>query len=224
MSRFFPRLSLALLLTLAPAAFAQQPLSGDEEKALIARLQQQRQQMPAITASFTEEKVTRLLTKPVISTGTIAFQAPNKFRRELSGNNPSTTVCDGQELWIYYPNFKEAEKYTLGQKQFFDESLAALTAGLNFQNVEKFFRVAAAKEGSGYRVSLTPKTGGLKRILTGLTVWLDGEGMIQKTDAALPKGDRVTTTYRNVRAAKQSDAKFEFTPPPGAKVSTPLGK
>jgi chaperone LolA len=224
MSRSFLRLSLSLFLAVASVASAQQPLGADEEKALISKLQQQRAQMPAITANFTEEKITRLLTKPVVGNGTIAFQAPNKFRRELAGNNPSTTVCDGEVLWIYYPNFKEAEKYTLGQKQFFDESLAALTAGLNFQNVEKFFRVGAAKESNGYRVSLTPKTGGLKRILTALTVWLDEDGMIQKTDAALPKGDRVTTVYKNVKAAKQSDAKFEYAPPAGTNVSTPLGK
>jgi chaperone LolA len=224
MSRFFPSLSIALFLGVFAVSYAQQPLPADEEKALIAKLQQQRAQMPAVNASFTEEKNTRLLAKPIVSSGTIAFQAPNKFRRELSGNNPSTTVCDGHELWIYYPNFKEAEKYTLGQKQFFDESLAALTAGLNFQNVERFFRVDVVREGNGYRVTLTPRTGGLKRILTALTVWLDDEGMIQKTDAALPKGDRVVTTYRNVRAAKQSDARFEFTPPAGVKVSTPLGK
>ena len=224
MSRSFLRLSLSLLLASAAVSPAQQPMGAEEEKALITKLQQQRAQMPAITASFTEEKVTRLLSKPINSSGTLAFQAPNKFRRELSGNNPSTTVCDGEVLWIYYPNFKEAEKYTLGQKQFFDESIAALTAGLNFQGVERFFRVAAVKDGSSYRIALTPKTGGLKRILTALTVWLDGDGMIQKTDAALPKGDRVTTIYKNVKAAKQSDAKFEYAPPAGTNVSTPLGK
>jgi chaperone LolA len=225
MSRSFPLLSALVFLACSSFAIGQQPgLSADEEKALLAKLQQQRAQMPAVTATFTEEKTTRLLTKPVMSTGTLAFQAPNKFRRELTGNNPSTTVCNGQELWIYYPNFKEAEHYTLGQKQFFDDSLAALTAGLNFQNVERFFRVNVAKDGGSYRVVLTPKTGGLKRILADLTVWLDDDGTIQKTDAALPKGDRVVTSYRGVHAAKQSDAKFDFTPPAGAKVSTPLGK
>jgi chaperone LolA len=223
MSRSFPRLSLIALLVLSPFASAQE-LSGDEEKALVTKLQQQRAQMPAITASFTEEKTTRLLKKPIVSAGTLAFQAPNRFRRDLTGNNPSTTVCNGQELWIYYPNMQAAEKYTLGQKQFFDDSIAALTAGLNFQDVERFFRVSAVREGSNYRVTLTPKSGGLKRILTGLTVWLDGEGIIQRTDASLPKGDRVTTTYKNVRPAKYSDAKFEFAPPAGVNVSTPLGK
>jgi chaperone LolA len=201
-----------------------QELKPEDEKALLVKLQQQRAQMPAITASFSEEKTTRLLAKPLQSSGTIAFQAPNKFRRELTGANPSTTVCDGSELWIYYPNFKEAEHYTLGQKQFFDDSLAALTAGLNFTDVERFFKVAVAKDGESYRVALTPKSGSLKRIITALTVWLDSEGAIQKTDAILPKGDRLTTTYKGVRAAKQSDAKFEFAPPAGVKVSTPLGK
>lgn len=224
MSRSFLRLSLLASFALTGVSFAQQPLAAEEEKELLTRLQQQRAQMPAITANFTEEKTTRLLAKPIISTGTIAFQAPNKFRRELVGNNPSTTVCDGNELWIYYPNFKEAEHYTLGQKQFFDDSLAALTAGLNFTNVERFFKVEAAKEGTGYRVALNPKTGSLKKILIGLTVWMDAEGAIQKTDAQLPKGDRVVTTYKGVRAAKQSDAKFEFAPPAGVKVSNPLGK
>ena len=41
--------------------------------------------------------------------------------------------------------------------------------------------------------------------------------------AALPKGDRIVTTYRNVRAHKTVEAKFDFTPPAGAHVSTPLG-
>ena len=223
MSRFFPRLSLIALLVLSPVARAQE-LSADEEKTLVTKLQQQRAQMPAITASFTEEKTTRLLKKPIVSSGTLAFQAPNRFRRDLTGNNPSTTVCNGQELWIYYPNMQAAEKYTLGQKQFFDDSIAALTAGLNFQDVERFFQVKALREGANYRIILTPKRGGLRRILEGLTVRLDGDGIIQQTDAILPKGDRVTTTYRNVRAAKHSDAKFEFTPPAGVNVSTPLGK
>jgi chaperone LolA len=219
MSRFFLLLSL-----LAAASLHAQDLTPEEQKTLVSKLQAHRAEMPSLTAEFSEERTTRLLNKPITSNGTIAFQAPNKFRRELRGSAPSLTVCDGTHLWIYYPNFKQAEHYTLGQKQFFDDSIAALTAGLNFQNVEKYFRVAASKQGTGHRIVLTPKSGSLRRILTGLTVTLDGEGNIQKTDAALPKGDRVVTTYKNVRAAKISEAKFDFTPPAGVEVTTPLGK
>jgi outer membrane lipoprotein-sorting protein len=220
MSRYF--LLLSLCITLVPLARAQQ-LTADEEKALLAKLRDHRTQYPALTADFSEERTTRLLNKPLLSTGTIAFRTPNKFRRELKGGSPSLTVSNGTELWIYYPNFKEAEHYTLGRKQFFDDSLAALTAGMNFHDVEKFFRITASHDGAGYRIALAPKTSSLRRILVGLTVSLDAGGVIEKTEAILPKGDRVLTRYRNVRPSRQSDGKFDFTPPPDAHVSTPLG-
>lgn len=222
MSRYFlPLFLFSLFFT--PLLHAQE-LTADEQKKLMAALQARRAEMPSMTAEFTEERTTRLLSKPIVSTGTVAFQAPNKFRRELKGNAPSLTACNGSDLWIYYPNFKQAEHYTLGQRQFFDDSIAALTAGLNFQDVDKYFRFTVEKEAAGHKVTLTPKSGSLKKILTSLTVWLDAEGDIQKSDAALPKGDRVVTTYRAVKATKVSDAKFDFAPPAGVEVTTPLGK
>ena len=211
------------LIALATVARAQQ-LSADDEKALLAKLRDQRAQFPALTADFTEDRTTHLLNKPIRGSGTIAFHAPGKFRREIKGASPSLTVCNGAELWIFYANFNEAEHYTLGRKQFFDDSLAALTAGLNFQDVDKFFRIAPTREGTGYRILLTPKSSGLRRILTSLTVWMNADAIIEKTDATLPKGDRILTTYRNVRALKTVDAKFDFTPPSSAHVSTPLSE
>ena len=217
-------LALSLIaLLLSPAVARAQQLSTDDEKALLAKLRDQRAQFPALTADFTEERTTHLLNKPIRGTGTIAFHAPGKFRRDIKGTSPSLTVCNGAELWIFYANFNEAEHYTLGRKQFFDDSLAALTAGLNFQNVENFFRISVRHEGAGHRILLTPKSSGLRRILTSLTVWMNADAIIEKTDATLPKGDRITTTYRNVRALKNVDVKFDFTPPAGAHVSTPLG-
>ena len=214
--------TFAALILFSAAAHAQQ-LSADDEKALLTKLREQRAQFPALTAEFTEERTTHLLNKPIRGTGTIAFHAPGKFRRELRGTSPSLTVCNGTDLWIHYPAFSEAEHYTLGKKQFFDDSLAALTAGLNFQDVEKFFRIAPAREGTGYRILLTPKSSGVRRFLTTLTVWLNADAVIEKTDATLPKGDRITTTYRNVRPQKSVEARFDFTPPAGTHISTPLG-
>lgn len=219
MSRYI--LALSLATTLVASA---QELTSDEQKALVEKLQSQRAQLPSLSAEFTEERTTRLVNKPIVSTGTMAFQSPNKFRREVKGSAPSMAVCNGQDLWIYYPAFKEAEHYTLGQRQVFDDSLAALTAGLNFEGVEKYFKIKAVKNGGGYDVALTPKSSGLRKYITSLQVSMDGDGVVKKTDAILPKGDRVVTSYRGVKSAKQSDSKFEFTPPEGVNVTMPLGK
>jgi outer membrane lipoprotein carrier protein len=224
MLRIFPRLFvvLALLAPLAPLSAADLPPA--ETQALMKSLQEHRAKFPSLTADFTEEKTTHLLTKPLVTNGTIAFQVPNKFRREVKGNSASLTVSDGAKLWIFYPAFNDVELYTLGQRQFFDDSIAALTAGLNFQNVEKFYTYTAARQEEGYRLVLTPRSGGLRKMVKDLTVFVDGDYKIARTEATLPKGDRVVTTYKNQRAVAVPASTFEFTPPADAKVTQPLGK
>jgi outer membrane lipoprotein-sorting protein len=40
----------------------------------------------------------------------------------------------------------------------------------------------------------------------------------------LPNGDRIVTTYSNQTRAPLPRSTFEFTPPPGTDISTPLGQ
>ena len=216
--------TLALVFGAMTIAARAAELPPAEATALLEKLQAHRAKFPALTADFTEEKTTHLLNKPLTSQGTIAFQTPNKFRRDIKGGSPSVTVSNGEKLWIYYPNFKEAELYTLGQRQFFDDSIAALTAGLNFDHVGEFYRYRAFRESDGYRLALTPKSGGLKRMVKELAVWVDDDFKIQKTEATLPKEDRVVTTYRNQRPTPLPASTFDFTPPAEAHISQPLGK
>src|SRR5881296_4542838 len=87
------------------------PLSEADLKNLLAGIRANR----STQADFQEERVIRLMKKPILSSGRIWFEPPNKFRREVKGNSPSVTVSDGRELWIYYPNFKSAERCPLGK-------------------------------------------------------------------------------------------------------------
>ncbi|MEY2528952.1 MAG: Outer rane lipoprotein carrier protein LolA, partial [Verrucomicrobiota bacterium] len=105
-----------LLLLLVPGLLQAEPLSPPDLKSLLSRIREKRAAAPQVQADFQEEKTVRLLNKPITSSGKIWFQSPNKFRREAKGNAPSLTVSDGQLLWIYYPNFKSAEKYSLGKR------------------------------------------------------------------------------------------------------------
>jgi len=219
--RRFPVLLLPALLCLR--AYSAE-LNPAETAGLIGRLKEHRAKFPSLTADFAEERVTRLLQKPLQTSGTIAFTAPNLFHREVRGANSSTTVCDGKQLWIYYPNFGEAERYTLGERAFFDDSIAALTAGLNFTNIEGYYRYEAFREDKGYRLVLHPKTGGLKRMLKQLSVWITDDFMIGRTETLLPKDGRIVTNYRNQKAEAVPASTFNFKPPADTKVSTPLGK
>src|SRR5437879_7976502 len=89
----FAALAFVVLTSIGKTA----PLSEADLKNLLAGIRQNR----TTQADFQEERVIRLMKKPILSSGRIWFQPPNKFRREVKGNAPSVTVSNGQQLWIF---------------------------------------------------------------------------------------------------------------------------
>src|SRR5689334_25166349 len=96
--------ALAILLVQSSIAPAQS-LSPQDIEGLLGRIRERRAAAPHVQADFREEKSIHLMNRPIVSTGKVWFEPPNRFRREVRGSSPSITVCDGRELWIYYPNF-----------------------------------------------------------------------------------------------------------------------
>ena len=210
-----------IFLAFALASVAKSaPLSDGELKNLIAAIRQNR----TTQADFQEQRVIRLMKKPVVSSGTVWFQPPNKFRREVKGNSPSVTVSDGRELWIYYPNFKSAERYPLGKGSPLDATVAAINSALILENIETSFNSSATKSDTGHELALLPRTGAMKRVFQKLDLRINNEFRVEGTDMLLPNGDRIVTTYSKQTRAPIPPSTFEFRPPPGTEVTTPLGQ
>src|SRR5437763_6624407 len=169
------------------------PLSEAELKNLLTAIRQNR----TTRADFQEERVIRLMKKPVVSAGTVWFQPPNKFRREVKGNSPSVTVSDGRELWIYYPNFKSAERYPLGKGSPLDATVAAINSALNLENIESSFNITATKTENRYQLQLMPRSYAMKRAFQKLDLKINEKFRVEGTDMLLPNGDRIVTTYSN---------------------------
>jgi outer membrane lipoprotein carrier protein len=199
------------------------PLSEADLKSLLAGIRQNRSNQ----ADFQEQRVIRLMKKPILSSGKVWFQPPNKFRREVKGNFPSLIVSDGRQLWIYYPNFKSAERYPLGKGSPLDSTVAAINSSLNLENVENTFQISATKSDppqAGYELTLLPRTPSMKRVFQKLDLRINDQLRVERTDMVLPNGDRIVTTYSNQTRGPVPASMFEFTPPAGTEVSTPLGK
>src|SRR5436309_15993130 len=133
----YAMLAVVAFMSIARAA----PLSEAELKNLLAAIRQNR----TTQADFQEQRVIRLMKKPILSSGTVWFQPSNKFRREVKGNSPSVTVSDGRQLWIYYPNFKSAERYPLGKGSPLDSTVTAINSALNLENIENTFQITPTK-------------------------------------------------------------------------------
>jgi outer membrane lipoprotein-sorting protein len=199
------------------------PLSEADLKNLLAGIRQNR----TTQADFQEQRMIRLMKKPILSSGKVWFQPPNKFRREVKGSSPSLTVSDGRQLWIYYPNFKSAERYPLGKGLPLDSTVAAINSSLNLENVENTFQITATKSDpsqAGYELTLLPRTPSMKRVFQKLDLRINDQLRVERTDMLLPNGDWIVTTYSNQTRAPVPASTFEFTPPPGTEVSTPLGQ
>ena len=215
-------LIVAGLISLTSFATAA-PLPESEVKNLLARIRENR----ITQADFQEQRVIRLMKKPLVSSGRVWFQPPNKFRREVKGNSPSVTVSDGQQLWIYYPNFKSAERYPLGKRSPLDSTVAAINSALNLENIENTFQITATKidpPQAGYELSLIPRTASMKRVFQKLELHISDQLRAERTEMFLPNGDRIVTSYSNQTRAPVPASTFEFKPPPGTDITTPLGK
>ncbi len=210
-----------MLLFIVVTSFAKSaPLSESDLKNLLAAIRQNR----STQADFQEQRVIRLMKNPVQSSGTVSFQPPNKFRREVKGNSPSITVSDGRNLWIYYPNFKSAERYPLGKGSPLDATVAAINSALNLENIENSFNISATKSDNAHELALLPRTAAMKRVFQKLDLRINDKFRVERTDMLLPNGDRIVTMYSNQTRAPISASTFEFKPPSGTEVTTPLGQ
>lgn len=216
-------LTLACFLSFIPFISAE-PLSPADLKALLGRIREKRAAAPQMQADFKEEKSVRMLNKPIVSSGKMWYQAPNKFRREAKGNSPSITVSNGQDLWIYYPNFKSAEHYSLGKRSPLDAGIAAITASLNLENVEGTYQITGTKEADGYQLQLIPRNPSMKRFLKTFNIRINTDLQVVRTEMAQPNGDQIVTIYSNENRAAIPASTFDFTPPAGTDVTTPLGR
>lgn len=216
-------LLLIFLASCAHGAKAEAMAPGDV-KTLLERIREKRAAAPTMQADFQEQRKIHLLDEPINSSGKIWFQAPNKFRVERKGNAPSITVSDGQQLWIYYPNFKSAERYSLAKRSPLDAAISAITTALNLESLEHTFHITGEKSEKGYDLELIPRNPSMKRIFQKLLLHLSNDLFAERTDMLQANGDRIVTTYENTGHAAIPPGQFEFTPPPGTEVSTPLGR
>ncbi len=216
------RLFLILALTLPAAwATAAQPMSEEETLQVLDRIAAKRAD-GAIQSDFREEKKLAMMEKPVVETGTLAFLAPNKFRREVPGK--SLTVCDGETLWMYYPVYKEAEKYTLTSNKALRESLSAMTSGLGLRDLAKNYTVKAERDADGYTIELTPRSRAMRGSVQAITLMIGTDLKARRMVLVSGPNESSTITFSNERKASLSPDDFSFKPPSGVTVSEPLGR
>ncbi|HYY28284.1 MAG TPA: outer membrane lipoprotein carrier protein LolA [Chthoniobacterales bacterium] len=216
------RLIIVLLFALASLTQAA-PLSQSETQDLVRRIQAASESRPSFEANFLEERETGVLKQPLKNEGKIWATLPDKIRREINGATPSATVIDGNNMVVYYPNLKEEEVYDLEKRPMLKDSLQAITAGLDFQQLNNYYYVQASRQGAEYQITLTPKTSAVSKIVKWVVVTVNQNLLPSHVELETARGQKVDIRYSDVRHRSIPNSMFQLTPPPDTKVTHPLG-
>ncbi len=202
-----------------------QPLDEVATRALVEKIAARREAKPFLKADYREEKSGGILARPAVTSGKLWYAAPDKFRKESAGTGrESVVVSNGEILWMYYPAFQEAERYDLKKQKLLNQGIAAFTTGLDFARVGRDFTITADGNESGYMLQLAPKNAAIGRLFTQLTVHFDHDLLLESVETVSPRGEKIQTRLSNLQNEPIPAATFDFTPPAGANVTTPLGK
>jgi outer membrane lipoprotein carrier protein len=197
------------------------PLLQAREPALrriLDALQKRYETTRTLTADFRQTVESPTLASPLESHGTVAFEKPNRMRWDYAPPDRQLIVGDGEMLWIYQPDEKQAIKAPLGEA-FKVSAPVTFLAGLG--RVERDFEATLEKE-DGERVVLRL----VPRQDSGVgTLHL----VVRKSDAAVeearitdPLGTTTRIAFSNERRnVALEPSLFRFTPPPGVDVVRP---
>lgn len=113
------------------------------------------------SADFTQTRTLKALKEPIRTPGRLWFAAPNQFRWELGEPVQTIAVRRTNELIVFYPRLKRAEKYPLSGegREPWRDALALLDAGFptSRSELETRFRIRSPEHAGGRaEVALAP--------------------------------------------------------------------
>ncbi|MEN9398684.1 MAG: hypothetical protein RLZ81_3214 [Pseudomonadota bacterium] len=150
------------------------------------------------------------------SSGTFEFLRPNRFKFVYQKPFEQTIVADGQTLWLYDVDLKQATARS--QSQALGTTPAALIASApDLKALQAEFTLSASPDAQGQQwVLATPKTkdGQLQSVRIGFRA-----GALAALEILDSFGQKSVLSFGTFQANAALDAgHFQFKPPPGADV------
>ena len=183
------------------------------------------------TADFTQTRMLKTLTQPLVATGHIWFATPNRFRWELGSPAKTIAVRNADEMFVIYPRLKRAEKYPLSGSASGEwrDMLSLLDAGFprNRVDLDSRFHVLSLMEANGsWQLTLQPKSAFARKIINEIRVGLATNTFeLTSTELVFVDGSRMRNDFTNSVLNPAFDEKiFDWKPDPDFKVTEPLKK
>ncbi len=197
------------------------PLPPSEASALLERFEASRRDH-VIEVRFTERRTLPLLADPVKESGTLQFEAPDKFRRRTDTGNE--IVSDGKSLWLSYPEFAQVERYPLDHSAGPGPAIRTFTRALQGRGLADAFRTSVASVGGVFHVTLEPRAAGLRRFVSRILLVMDPSLRLLSSTLEGRDGERIETVFETETLHPPGSVDFAFHPPAGSTLVDPFAR
>lgn len=210
----------------APAAAVTTP-TGDKAdlRGVLEQMQKRYDQAKDFRARFTQNYTRAMVGRSTVSTGTLAFKKPGRMRWDYDKPEVRMFLSNGQVLWLYEPEEKQAFKQDLKSSQL-PAALAFLMGKGKITDEFDVTLAAPAKDAKeplpgrpgDIRLSLSPKQpqSAYKSILFVVD---PKEHLVRESVLVDAQGNTNHFVFDGLEAnTKVSDALFKWSPPAGVRV------
>jgi outer membrane lipoprotein-sorting protein len=182
-------------------------------------------------ADFTQTRLLKTLTQPLVATGHLWFAMPNRFRWELQSPSQTIALRAAEEMWVIYPKLKRAERYPINSRSAgeWKDALALLEAGFPHTraDLEARFRILSLTETNGsWQLGLQPNSAFARKMMKEVVIGLaTNDYTLTFNEMVFVDGSRMRNDFTNGVMNSGFDLSvFNWKPGPEYKVAEPLGK
>lgn len=183
------------------------------------------------SADFTQTRMLKALTQPLVATGHIAFATPNQFRWELGRPAKTIALRNAEEMFVIYPLLKRAERYAVGEKApgEWRDLLSLLDAGFPRDRAafDAQFRILSLSETNGsWLLGLQPTSALARKMIKEIRVGLATDDFsLMSNELVFIDGSRMRNDFTNaVLNPSLAEQIFTWKPDAAFKVTEPLAR
>ncbi len=207
------------------AAFA-----DNELNAILKKIDEKQKSVETMKGQFVQRKSLSLLQNEVVSKGTMYFKRPQRMVWEYKEPEKNTMIVNGNIVWFYLPDLKEATRFDLSQKPEIKSIFEKMAIGMgqSAEEMKKSYNVSLFKkikksDKNIIVLQLIPKDAAISNFFKKIHLWFEEDGALYKTELFEKNNDMTIIEFKNMKFnASISDSVFDFSPPKDVKVANPL--
>lgn len=163
------------------------------------------------SADVVQTRTFKSLAQPLTAYGHVWFEAPNRFRWELTNPVPSIAVRGSEEMLVIYPKIKRAERYPLTGDQAgqWRDVMKLLDAGFprSEADVQSQYNILSQQvSGDVCELTLQPKSTAARKLMPQIKIGFSTkDSTLASTELKMADGSTMRNDFKNTELNPKID-------------------